>query len=151
MAVLSSDIGDDDTGALDMGGLEVLEEVELVTRVRRDTVVANQGLGEDENLTAVRGIGHRLGVTNKGGGEDGFTRDVGVGTKGGTLENGAILYKKTSVLAKEGLLNMRVVCVRTLMVKVASAPVAAAVVRGSRAGMFLPLLPVTAALVRLRT
>ena len=97
VAVLSSDIGDDDTGALNVGGLEVLEEVELVALVRGDTVVANQRLGEDENLTTVGGIGHRLGVANKGGGEDGFTGDVGVGTEGGTLENGAILYMKRLV------------------------------------------------------
>lgn len=99
VAVLRSDIGDNNTGALNVGGLEVLEEVELVTLIRRDTVVANQGLGEDQNLAAVRGIGHRLGVTNKGGGENGFTRNVGVGTEGGTLKNGAILNEKMLGLA----------------------------------------------------
>jgi hypothetical protein len=73
-----------------VGGLEVLEKVELVTGGRGNTVVSNQGLGEDENLASVGGVGHGLGVSNEGGGEDGFTRNVGVGTESLTLENGTI-------------------------------------------------------------
>lgn len=56
------------------------------------TVVADQGLGEDEDLSTIRGIGHGLGVSNKGGGEDGFTRDVGLGTERLSREDGAILF-----------------------------------------------------------
>ncbi|KAI6748599.1 hypothetical protein HG530_015372 [Fusarium avenaceum] len=91
MAVVDGNIGDNDTSTLNVRRLEVLEKVELVSDSGRNTVVANQGLGEDKNLASVRGISHRLGVANKGGGEDSFTRDVGIGTKGLALEDGAIL------------------------------------------------------------
>ena len=77
-----------------MGGLEVLEKVEFVTGGRRNTVVSNQGLGEDENLASVGGVGHGLGVSNEGGGEDGFTRNVGVGAESLALENGTILLDR---------------------------------------------------------
>lgn len=99
VAVLLSDIGNDDSGALNVGRLKVLEQVPLVTLVRGNTVVANQRLGEDENLATVRGVGHGLGVSNEGCGKDGLTRDVGVGTKGGSAEDGTILKISVSRLS----------------------------------------------------
>jgi len=78
-----------------VGGLEVLEKVELVTGGRGNTVVSNQGLGEDENLASVGGVGHGLGVSNEGGGENSFTRNVGVGTESLALENGTISNGKS--------------------------------------------------------
>lgn len=91
VAVVEGDVGDDNASALDVRGLEVLEEVVLVALVGRDAVVANQRLGEDEDLTSVGGIGHRLGVADEGSREDSLARDVGVGTEGLTLEDGTIL------------------------------------------------------------
>ena len=96
MAVLEGNICHDDTGTLDMGRLEILEEVELVTLVGGDSVVADKRLGEDEDLTAVRGIGHGLGVSHEGGGEDGFTRNVGVGAESGAVEDGAVLEERNA-------------------------------------------------------
>lgn len=91
VAILRSDICNHDTSALDVGRLEVLQEVPLVTLVRRDTVVANERLCEDEDLASVGRIGHGLGIAHERGGEDGFTRDVGVGSEGSSTEDGAIL------------------------------------------------------------
>lgn len=90
MAVVDSNVGDDNTGALDVGGLEVLEEVVLVSGVGGNTIVANEGLGEDEDLASVGGVGHGLGVANQGGSEDSLARDVCVGAEGLALEDGTI-------------------------------------------------------------
>lgn len=91
VAVLLGYVGDDDTGALDVGGLEVLEQVVLVPLVGRDAVVADERLGEDQDLAAVRRVGHRLGVADERGREDGLTRDVDVGAEGLAVEDGTIL------------------------------------------------------------
>lgn len=53
----------------------------LVTSARGYTVVTNQWLGEDKDLATVGGVGHRLRVSDKRGCEDGFTGNVGLGTK----------------------------------------------------------------------
>jgi hypothetical protein len=90
VAVVDSDIGDNDTSALDVGGLKVLEKVELVSGAGGDTVVANQGLGEDEDLSSVGGVGHGLGVSNERGSEDSFTRNVGISAESLALEDGTI-------------------------------------------------------------
>lgn len=87
VAVVECDIGDDNSGTLNVWGLKVLEEVELVTFVRGHTVVSNQRLGKDENLAAVRRVGHGLGVANKRGGEDGLAGNVGIGAEGFALED----------------------------------------------------------------
>jgi hypothetical protein len=91
VAVLQSVVLNDDTRGLDVGGLEVTQQTVLITGSRRHAVVANQGLGKDENLSTVGGVGHGLGVSNEGGGKDGFTRDVGLGTKRLSGEDGAVL------------------------------------------------------------
>jgi hypothetical protein len=92
MAVVDSDIGDNNTSTLNVGRLEVLEKIELVSDSGGNTVVANQGLGEDEDLTSVGGVGHGLGVANKRCGEDGLTRDVGIGAESLALKNRTILW-----------------------------------------------------------
>jgi hypothetical protein len=91
MAVVDSDIGDNDTSTLNVGGLEVLEKIILVSDSGGNAIVANQGLGEDEDLASVGGVRHGLGVANKRGGEDSLTRDVGVGAESLALENRTIL------------------------------------------------------------
>lgn len=90
MAVLQSHIGHDDPGTLEVRGLEILEKVVLVTLGRRHAVVANQRLGEDQNLSTVRRIRHGFAVSHERGGEDGFARNVGICTKGRAIEDGAV-------------------------------------------------------------
>ena len=82
VTVLLGDIGDDDTSSLQVGRLEVLQESIGVLLGGGDTVVADQRLGENQNLTTVGGIGQGLGVTDQGGGEDSLAGDVGAGTEG---------------------------------------------------------------------
>lgn len=91
MAVLQGVILNNNTRGLNVGRLEVSEETVLIAGSGGHTVVANQGLGEDENLAAVGGVGHGLGVANERGGEDGFTRDVGLSTEGLAGEDGSVL------------------------------------------------------------
>jgi hypothetical protein len=91
MAVPQSIVLDDDTGGLDVGRLEVAEQAVLVPGGGGDAIVANQWLGEDENLATVGGIGHRLGVSDERGGEDGLARDVGLGAERLAREDGSIL------------------------------------------------------------
>jgi hypothetical protein len=63
----------------------------LITGSRGNAVVADQWLREDEDLTAVGGIGHRLGISHERGREDCLAGDVGFGAKGLAGEDGAIL------------------------------------------------------------
>lgn len=63
----------------------------LVAGGRRNAVVANQGLGEDENLATIGRIGHGLGVTNKRGGEYCLAGNIGFGAKGLAGEDRAVL------------------------------------------------------------
>lgn len=95
VAVVEGNIGDDNTGTLDVGRLKVLEEVVLVAFVGGNAIVANQGLGEDENLATVRGVRHGLGVANQRRGKDGFARDVSIGAEGLATEEGAILLRQS--------------------------------------------------------
>ena len=99
VAVLQGVVLDNDTRGLDVGGLEVAEQTVLVTGSGGHTVVANQRLGEDEDLATVGGVGHGLGVSDERGGEDGFTRDVGLGTKRLSGEDGAVLQNGERRLA----------------------------------------------------
>ena len=90
VAVTLGHIGNDDTSSLKVGGLEVLEQAVTVLLRGGDTVVANQRLGEDQNLATVGGIGQGLGVTDQRGGEDGFTGNVGASSKGLSVKDGTI-------------------------------------------------------------
>lgn len=61
--VLERDVSHDDTGALDTVRLHLRDSRDGIERlVGGDTIVANEGRGEDEDLTKVRGVGHGLGV-----------------------------------------------------------------------------------------
>lgn len=146
VAVVDSNIGHNDTSALNVGGLEVLEQVELVAGCGGNTVVANQGLGEDENLSSVGGVGHGLGVSNKGSSEDGFTRNVGVGAESLALEDRTILLNCKLRLRRESCFWEH-----TRMVRVAGREAAGAVARTAEKGIALPLLPATAFSDRYRT
>jgi hypothetical protein len=53
-------------------------------------------LREDENLSTVRRIGHRLGVSNKRGREDRLARNVRLGTERLAVEDWTILEKAKS-------------------------------------------------------
>lgn len=90
--VLESGVGDDDTDALDVGGLKVLDEAKGVGLLAGgDTVVADERLGEDQDLASVRGISHGLGVADHSSGEDGLAGDDSVGTERSTGEDGSVL------------------------------------------------------------
>jgi len=91
VAVLQRIVLDNNARRLDVGRLEVSEQAMLVAGGRGDAVVANQRLGEDEDLAAVGRVGHRLGVSNEGGGEDCLARDVGLSTERLAGEDRAIL------------------------------------------------------------
>lgn len=102
VAVLLGDISDDHACTLNVRRFEVLQELPLVELVGGNTIVANEGLGEDENLTTVGGVGHGLGVANERGGEDGFAGDVGVGTKGTAGKDGTVANGKGGVEVLSG-------------------------------------------------
>lgn len=142
MAVLLGHIGHDDSSTLDVGGLEVLEEVELVTDVGGNAVVSYEGLGEDENLATVRGVGHGLWVADQGGGEDSLSRNVGIGTEGGSVEDWAVLAGRVS--SGRGHHEEST---PTRIVKVASKFSTGAVALDLWLGISLPLLPAKACLL----
>lgn len=73
--VLESDVRDDDTGALDTVRLEEGDTGGLWQRgVGGDTVVSDHGRSEDEDLTKVRRVGHRVGVRGDRGAKDRLTK-----------------------------------------------------------------------------
>jgi hypothetical protein len=96
MAMLVRYILHDYSSGLNVWRLKVSEKAMFVTGRRRDAVVANEGLCEDKDLAAVRGIGHRLWVANERGREDCFTRDVGLRAEGLAMENWSILERAVS-------------------------------------------------------
>lgn len=84
-------VRNDDSGSLNVWRLKVLQEAVLVALGRWDTVVSNQRLSKDENLSAVGRIGHGLWVSDEGGCKDSFARDVGQGAKGLAMKDGSVL------------------------------------------------------------
>lgn len=64
VGVLLGDVANDDSGTLDALGLEDNADVLRIARsfVVGNTVVADHGGREDQNLPSVRGVGHRLSV-----------------------------------------------------------------------------------------
>ena len=92
MTILLGDVGDNHTSTLDMRRLEVPQEVPFVTLRGRHAIVSNQWLREDQDLSSVGRVGHRLRVAYKGSGEDGFAGNVGVGTESSSLEYGSVLH-----------------------------------------------------------
>ena len=90
MAVLFRHIGDDNTRRLEIGRFEVFQKTILVLLEGWHTVVANEGLGKDQNLSPVGGIGQRLWVADQRGGEDSLTGDVGTSPKRLSVENRSI-------------------------------------------------------------
>jgi len=105
VGVLLGNIGHDDTGGLKVGGLEVFQKTIGVLLRRRHAVVADERLGEDQDLATVGGVGQRLGVPDQRGGEDGLSGDVGAGTKGLAGEQGAITDGEGSRLEGSTLAN----------------------------------------------
>lgn len=90
VAVLLRHIGNNHTGSLQVGGLEVLQEAIGILLSRRHTVVTDQRLGEDQDLATVGWVGQGLGVPDQRGGEHSLAGDVGAGAKGLAGEHGAI-------------------------------------------------------------
>lgn len=62
VAVLEGNVGNDNTGTLNLLRFKERDTRELRRDVGRDTVVANHRGGEDKDLTEIRRISHRVGV-----------------------------------------------------------------------------------------
>lgn len=92
VAVPQSIVLDNDTRGLDVRRLKESEQAVLIAGGGWHAVVANEGLGEDKNLSTVGGIRHGFGVADQRGGEDGLARDVGFGAKRLARKDGAILH-----------------------------------------------------------
>lgn len=105
VAVALCNIGNDDTGGLEVGGLKVLEKTMVVLLEGGDTVVANEGLGEDQDLAPVGRIGQGLGVTDQRGGEDGLTGNVGAGSEGLPVEDRTISDRESGAFRSRLLTN----------------------------------------------
>lgn len=92
--VLARVCGDDKTGDVDLGGLEVCREIadQLVHGLPRgNTIVADQWKRNDEDLAAVGRIGYGLRIADHTSLEDQFAGDALVGTKAVALVGEAIL------------------------------------------------------------
>jgi len=109
----------------------------LISGRRWNTIVSNQRLGEDEDLSTVRRVSHRLGVSNEGGCEDGFAGNVRFGAKGFAMENWAILRKISHHSPLPAIQH-------TLIVNVARSW-EIGVARGRETGIARPALPSTVA------
>lgn len=105
VAVLLSNIGNNNTSGLEVGGLEVLQQTIGVLLGGGHTVVTNQRLGEDQDLATVGGIGKGLGVSDKRGSEDSLAGDVGASTERLSSEHGAITDGEGSRLKSSTLAN----------------------------------------------
>lgn len=88
--VLECSICHNDTTRLNVGALEVLEQSVLVTSIGWHTVVADEGLSEDQNLSTVGRISHRLGISHQRCGEHSLSTDACLGTEALSVEDGAI-------------------------------------------------------------
>jgi hypothetical protein len=94
VAVFLCIVCNNNTNTLNIWGFKVFEKSVLVPGRRRYTVISDQRLCEDKYLSAVGGVGHGFGISDEGGCEDGFSRDVGFGTERLAVEDGSILWKK---------------------------------------------------------
>jgi hypothetical protein len=94
VTVLLSIIGHNNTHTLNVGTLKVFQQTVFVSSGGWNTIVADKRLGEDEDLSTVRGIGHRLGVSNKRSREDRLARNVRLGPEGLAVEDRTILKKQ---------------------------------------------------------
>jgi hypothetical protein len=81
VAVLERVVLDYNARRLNPWRLKVSEQAMLISGRRGHAVVADERLGEDEDLTTVRWVGHRLRVADERRGEDGLAGDVGFGAK----------------------------------------------------------------------
>jgi hypothetical protein len=91
MAVLDSIVLDNNTRRLDVWGLKVSEQAMLVPGRGGDSVVANERLSENEDLSTIGRVGHGLRVANERSREDGFARDIGFGAEGLARKDWSIL------------------------------------------------------------
>ena len=90
MAVFLTVIGNDQSSDKDVAAFKMLLQTILFPSVRRDTIVADEGKGGDEDLARVRGVGQIFWITGHGRVEDHFSGDVPNKTEGFSLETGAV-------------------------------------------------------------
>jgi hypothetical protein len=96
MTVFLRIVRNNNTNALDVWRLKVFQQTSFVSGRGGDAIVADERLGENENLSTVRRVGHRLRISNKRSRKDSLTRDIGLGAKRLAVENWSILHKKIS-------------------------------------------------------
>lgn len=96
MAVLLGHIGDHNTRRLKVGGFKVLQETIIILFEAGHTIVANEGLGEDKNLPAVRRVGQRFGVADQGGRKDSLSRDIATSPEGLAVEDRTVTDRESS-------------------------------------------------------
>jgi len=104
MAVVFGSICYDYTSCLKVRRLEMAEKSEFISGHSWDTIVSNEWLSKDQNLSAIGRIGERFWVTNKRCGKDGFSRYVYISTEALSREDGSVLEEATvSILYRQAL------------------------------------------------
>jgi len=141
MTVLLSIICNHNTYTLNVGRLEVFQQSMIVPGRGWNAIVADKGLRENENLSTVRRVSHRLRVSNKRSREDRLARNIGLGAERLSVENRTILEKEEEISQK--ILPLRQIT-HTLIVNVARSW-EMGVALGRVAGMARPALPSTVA------
>lgn len=63
----------------------------LISSRRRNAIVSDQRLGEDQDLTTIGRICQGFWISDKRSGEDSFAGDIGLGSERLAIENWAIL------------------------------------------------------------
>lgn len=97
--VLFRSIGHNHTSRLEVGRFEVLQKAARVFGGGWNTIVTNQRLGENQDLTPVRRVSQGFRITNQGGGEDGLSGDVGTGAEGLPVEDRTITDRECCPLS----------------------------------------------------
>lgn len=91
VGILEGSVCNHNAGGLDMWRLEVFEETGFVTVTAGNTIIPDEWLRENQDLTTVRRIGHGLWIANEGSRKDGFAGDVLLGTERFAMIDRAIL------------------------------------------------------------
>src|SRR5205814_6595414 len=67
VTIFFCNVCNNDTNGLYIRGLEIFQEAMLITIARRDSIVSNEWLCENQNLSTIRRVGQGLWVANERG------------------------------------------------------------------------------------
>ncbi len=99
VAIVVGVVGDYDAGDVNLVGLEKLRETRLgVEIIMRHAIVANEWIGEDQDLASVGRIGEALWVARHCGVEDHLASTGVVAAERDTLEGGAVFEHEPNLL-----------------------------------------------------